>query len=98
MSATDASAVIWSDRDAASAFRLIFTYTFGFAGLSPASSAEQAREQAAETAAALPLDRFPHLSATAPYWTQAMAGEEQFSYGLDRILDGLQVQLEQVRR
>jgi AcrR family transcriptional regulator len=80
--------------EAASAFRLIFTYTFGFAGLSPARSTEQARWQAAVAAGALPEEEFPNLTATAAEWTQAMAGADQFAYGLDRILDGLQARLD----
>jgi AcrR family transcriptional regulator len=81
-------------REAASAFRLIFTYTFGFAGLSPLTATDAARESAAAAAAILEPERFPHLTATAVEWTQAMAGEEQFEYGLDRILDGLQARLD----
>lgn len=82
--------------EAASAFRLIFTYTFGFAGLSPERETERAREQAARAAAALPADEFPNLTATAQHWADAMAGGEQFSYGLDRILDGLAARLEAI--
>src|SRR5437763_1516150 len=81
-------------REAASAFRLIFTYTFGFAGLSPARDADWARQRAASAAAALPGGEFPFLTATAPEWTRAMAGADQFHYGLDRILDGLQTRLD----
>ncbi len=84
----------FDDRESASAFRLIFTYTFGFAGLSPASSAQQAREQAASAAAALPPERFPNLTATAAHWSHTMAGEDEFDYGLDRIIDGLQARLD----
>jgi AcrR family transcriptional regulator len=80
-------------REAASAFRLIFTYTFGFAGLSPARATDRTRTKAATAAAALPPDTFPNLIATAPEWTHAMAGTDQFRYGLDRILDGLQARL-----
>jgi AcrR family transcriptional regulator len=81
---------------AAGGFRLIFTYTFGFAGLSPAAGAQQAREQAARAAASLPAERFPNLTATAAEWTRAMAGSEQFEYGLDRIIDGLEARLARV--
>lgn len=79
--------------EAASGFRLIFTYTFGFAGLSPERDAERARLRAAEAAAALPVEEFPNLRATAVEWTEAMAGAEQFRYGLARILDGLEARL-----
>lgn len=77
--------------EAAGGFRLIFTYTFGFAGLSPERQAAQARRRAAAVAVALDSERFPNLSATAAEWTQAMAGPEQFRWGLERILDGLEI-------
>jgi len=80
--------------EAASAFRLIFTYMFGFAGLSPAGNTARARNEAATAATALRPDKFPNLTATASEWTHAMGGTDQFHYGLDRILDGLQARLE----
>jgi AcrR family transcriptional regulator len=79
--------------EAASGFRLIFTYTVGFAGLSPERAVRQSRRQAAAAAAALDPERFPHLTATAAHWTKAMAGAGQFAWGLERILDGLEVGL-----
>jgi AcrR family transcriptional regulator len=79
--------------EAAQAFRLLFTYTFGFAGLSPERSAEEARRQAASAIAALPADEYPNLTSAASEASRAMAGEEQFEYGLERILDGLEARL-----
>jgi AcrR family transcriptional regulator len=80
--------------EAAQAFRLLFTYTFGFAGLSPERSAEEARREAAVAAASLPPEKFPNMTEVAAEWTRAMAGPEQFNYGLDRILDGLEAHLQ----
>jgi AcrR family transcriptional regulator len=80
-------------REATQAFRLLFTYVFGFAGLSPEQTAEQAKRQAAVAIAALPPERFPHLTEAAAEAATAMAGEEQFEYGLERILDGLEASL-----
>jgi hypothetical protein len=37
--------------------------------------------------ASLPASRYPNTAAVAPHLHGAM--EEQFSYGLDRLLDGL---------
>jgi AcrR family transcriptional regulator len=82
--------------EAASGFRLIFTYTFGFAGLSPERDLTTSRHQAAAAAARLPSEEFPNLTATAAQWTKAIAGSEQFEYGLDRILDGLKARLERL--
>lgn len=79
--------------ESARAFRLLFTYVFGYAGLSPASGAEEARRQAAVAIAGLPPDQYPHLTAAAGPFSAAMAGEEQFEYGLERILDGLEARL-----
>jgi len=80
--------------EAASAFRLIFTYTFGFAVLSPARSRDEARRTAAIAAAGLPPDEYPNLTEHSREWTEAMAGAEQFDYGLERLLDGLQVRVD----
>lgn len=80
--------------EAAQAFRLLFTYVFGYAGLSPRATAEQARRQAAVAIAGLPPDEYPHLTGAAPEFSRAMAGQEQFEYGLERILDGLEARLQ----
>jgi AcrR family transcriptional regulator len=80
-------------REATQAFRLLFTFVFGFAGLSPEQTADQTRRQAAAAIATLPPDEFPNLTKAAAEATMAMAGEEQFEYGLERILDGLEARL-----
>jgi AcrR family transcriptional regulator len=79
--------------EGARAFRLLFTYLFGFAGLSPARSTVEARSQAADAIAALPPAAYPNLTSSAAEVSHAMAGEEQFAYGLERILDGLEARL-----
>jgi AcrR family transcriptional regulator len=83
----------FESREAAQAFRLLFTYVFGFAGLSPEQTAERARREAAAAIAMLPPEQYPNLSRAAAEASAAMAGEEQFEYGLERILDGLEAQL-----
>lgn len=75
------------------AFRLLFTYLFGFAGLSPARATDEARRQAAAAVDALPRADYPNLTSLAAEVSHAMAGEEQFAYGLERILDGLETRL-----
>jgi hypothetical protein len=79
--------------EATQAFRLLFTYTFGFAGLSPEQTATDAQRQAAAAIAALPPEAYPNLTRAAPHASKAMAGQEQFEYGLERILDGLEGRL-----
>jgi AcrR family transcriptional regulator len=82
------------DSDAAAkSFRLLFTYVHGYAALSPAATAEDARRQAATAIAALPAERFPHLRAAAAEASAAMAGEEAFRFGLELILDGIEARL-----
>ena len=80
-------------REATQSFRLLFTYVFGFAGLGPEETSAEQRRQAAAAIAALPPDQYPALTAAADEASEAMAGEEQFEYGLERILDGLEARL-----
>ena len=81
------------DRDAARAFRLVFTYTFGYAALSPAAATDESREEARAALAALPAGEYPNLTETLEEASDAMGGEETFLYGLDCILDGLAARL-----
>ena len=80
-------------REATQAFRLLFTYMFGFAGLSPAETTAEQRRRAAAAIAALPPEDYPCLTGAAAEASWAMAGEEQFEFGLERILDGLEARL-----
>ena len=80
--------------EAAHAFRLLFTYGLGFVGLSPEHSTDEARREAAAAVALLPPDVYPNLTGAAREVSFAMAGDEAFNYGLERILDGLTARLE----
>ena len=75
--------------EAVAAFRLLFTYTVGFAALSPAASTEEDREAARSAIATLPPEEFPALTEARDAASAAMGGENVFAYGLDRIIDGL---------
>jgi AcrR family transcriptional regulator len=79
--------------ESARAFRLLFTYIFGYAGLSPEATVQEARRQAAVAIAGLSPDEYPRLTGAAAAFSAAMAGQDQFEYGLERILDGLQARL-----
>ncbi len=79
--------------EAAHAFRLLFTYSFGFAAFSPADAVEQDRAAARVAIAALAPDDYPALTGAAAEAAEAMGGEEAFEYGLERILDGLELRL-----
>ncbi len=76
--------------EAALSFRLLFTYLLGYAALSPSDTTEEQRRQAAAAIAQLPEDMYPNLKRAADEASRAMAGEEAFAFGLERILDGLE--------
>lgn len=80
-------------REATLAFRLVFSYLFGYAAFSPAAAVEEDRAAAAAAIRALPPDDYPELSGAAAEAAQAMGGEEAFDFGLERILDGLEARL-----
>jgi AcrR family transcriptional regulator len=78
-----------SKREAARAFRLLFTYVFGYASFSPDHAAEDARRDSKAATAALPRDEYPTLTDTADELADAMAGDATFDFGLDLIIDGI---------
>jgi AcrR family transcriptional regulator len=83
----------FSRRDAARAFRLLFTYVFGYVSFSPDDTAEQARRDSRAATAALPADEYPVLHESGEELAEAMAGQETFDFGLDRVIDGLEAHL-----
>jgi AcrR family transcriptional regulator len=83
----------FASHEAARAFRLLFTYTLGFAGLSPVARLDEARQQAGVAIAGLAADEYPNLRETAAEFSAAIGGQDAFEYGLERILDGLEASL-----
>jgi AcrR family transcriptional regulator len=79
--------------EAARAFRLLFTYTFGFVAFSPTATADDARRDVRMALAGLPPDDYPLLSSMVDEAADAAAGDEQYDYGLERILDGIQARV-----
>jgi AcrR family transcriptional regulator len=79
--------------DAARSFRLLFTYVFGYVSFSPDEAAEQSRRDSLAATAALPPDEYPTLRDAGAELAGAMAGQETFDFGLDRIIDGLETHL-----
>jgi AcrR family transcriptional regulator len=79
--------------EAARAFRLLFVYVFGFAGISPAASVDEFRRETAVAIAALDPEEFPQLTSAGSEFAQAMGGRDQFAYGLERLIDGLEHRL-----
>jgi hypothetical protein len=82
----------FSKEAAASAWRALLSYTFGFAMFSVAASPAEAMRRTRAAIAALPDDEYPVLLAAADEVTAALAGDEEFDRGLDRLLDGLEQQ------
>jgi TetR/AcrR family tetracycline transcriptional repressor len=79
------SAAGFPPAEAATAWRALWSYTFGFATF----RAESARGVKAAIAA-LPEDGYPALAEAGDELAQALASDEEFAIGLDRLLDGLE--------
>jgi len=76
--------------EAARAFRTLFVYVFGFAAFNSPPPGGAAEERVRVAMASLPPDEYPAAVASAPHARVVTNTEEQFLYGLDRILDGLE--------
>jgi AcrR family transcriptional regulator len=79
--------------EATSAFRLLFDYVFGYATVNRRPPSPELRREALASIVALPPEEFPVVTSVAEAMADAVAGEGQFEYGLDRILDGLEARL-----
>jgi TetR/AcrR family transcriptional regulator, tetracycline repressor protein len=85
-----------SDQDAARAYQTLLFYTLGHAMLEAPYAALGPEQAAAELTASrlgyasLPASRSPNTAAVAPHLYGSL--EEQFTYGLDCLLDGLGLQ------
>jgi AcrR family transcriptional regulator len=83
-----------SKAEAARAFRVLFTYTFGYVAFSPSASEEVMRREVRAAMASLPPDEYPTLSSMADEAAAAAAGDEQYLYGLNLLLDGIEARIE----
>jgi TetR/AcrR family transcriptional regulator, tetracycline repressor protein len=85
-----------ADRDAARAYQALLFYTLSHAMLEAPYAALGPEQAAAELQASrllyasLPASRYPNTAAVAPHLDGPL--EEQFTYGLDRLLDGLRLE------
>jgi AcrR family transcriptional regulator len=75
--------------EAARAFRLLFTYVFGYVSFSPDHAAEEAKRESKAATARLPRDEYPTLTDTADELADAMAGDATFDFGLGLIIAGI---------
>jgi TetR/AcrR family tetracycline transcriptional repressor len=71
--------------EAASAWRALWSYTFGFATF----GVDSARAVRAAVAG-LHEDEYPALATAGEKFADALASEDEFAAGLDRLLDGLE--------
>lgn len=78
-----------SKKDAAEAWRVLWSYTFGFATFVIAPTAADARRRTRSALAALPDDEYPALTAGADELATAFASDEEFERGLEWLLDSL---------
>ena len=80
--------------EAARAYQLLFVFTFGSAAFGPHSDPDEHQRMVRATYTLLPPDEYPVLSKSIAEAAAAMSGEEQFEYGLERLLDGLEARLD----
>jgi AcrR family transcriptional regulator len=80
-------------REAAGAWRLLFTYVFGYAAFSSYEPSAELKAEWREELGALPPDQYPITSGAAGELVNWMAGREPFERGLELILDGLESRL-----
>jgi AcrR family transcriptional regulator len=82
-------------KEAARAFRLLFVYVFGSVAFAPTEPDPHQRRALEASLLTLPEDEFPAMREAAPGAADALGGDEQFRYGLERIIDGLESRLAQ---
>jgi TetR/AcrR family tetracycline transcriptional repressor len=75
---------------AARAYQMLFVFTFGSAAFGPHSDPDEHQRRVRATYTLLPPEEYPVLSSSIAEAAAAMSGEEQFEYGLERLLDGLE--------
>jgi hypothetical protein len=76
--------------EAARAFRLLFVHLFGSVAFAPHEATPEERRALDAALLTLPEDEFPAMRTTAPHAADTAGGEEQFLYGLELILDGIE--------
>ena len=74
------------DADAVSAWRALWSYTFGFATFSLGA---ETRRQARTAIAGLPEEDYPAVSAVGAALADALADDREFERGLELLLDGV---------
>lgn len=76
--------------EAAAAWRLLFTYIFGYAAFSAQEPTPELKREWAAQLRALPEEEYPIISRASEELAGWMAGREPFQEGLELILDGIE--------
>jgi AcrR family transcriptional regulator len=84
--------------DAAAAWRLLFTFTFGYAAFSATEPSADQQAEWRRQLSELPVDEYPVMAREATVIVPWMAGRRPFEQGLELILDGLEARLAARRR
>jgi AcrR family transcriptional regulator len=79
-----------SKREAASAWRSLWSYTYGFATFQVGATADETRRRTRAAIGALSDEEFPTLLDGVNETADAMADAGEFDYGLDRLLDAIE--------
>jgi AcrR family transcriptional regulator len=79
--------------EAARIFRVLFIYKFGSALFGPADAPPEQRRSVRAALHMLPEDEFPAVTAAADGIAASIGGREQFDFGLELILDGIEARL-----
>ena len=79
-----------TEREAAQAWRALWSYTFGFATFRLADSPADAARGVRTAIASLPEHDYPALTGSADAVAGALSNDAEFAYGLERLLDGLE--------
>jgi AcrR family transcriptional regulator len=79
--------------EAARAFRVLFLYVFGSAAFNQPELSAPVRAATRGAIASLPEDEFPLLSRSADEVAVTTGGAEQFEYGLELVIAGIEARL-----
>lgn len=77
-------------RESANAWRLLFTYVFGYAAFSSYEPSAATKREWEREMAALPADEYPLTTDAAGELREWIAGRRPFEAGLELILDGIE--------
>jgi AcrR family transcriptional regulator len=83
----------FSPAEAPRAFRVLFVYVFGYATFNPPDAGGAGADPGRAAIASLPQAEYPLLTSHVEELAATLSGEEQFLYGLDALLDGLEARL-----